>query len=162
MRLSVQMGARQMGGNACEDWQCNIDVGSWTNLLTPVRSHEDHGTKLTNVVSKINGLTTWDSCGQRAEGGCWWKVAAERAEGAVLIGKGCSGSRNYWGSALSLTCMWQLGVLEMGECQWLPGAKWHHWDLSMFLHRIVHGPPKWTWIGYSSDLICRPLLMVIT
>ena len=33
-------------------------VGVESDLLTTDRSHEDHGTKLTNVVSKFNELTT--------------------------------------------------------------------------------------------------------
>ena len=47
-------------------WRCehgDVSVG--------VRSHEDHGTKLTIMVSKINELITRDSCWQQAEGGCW-------------------------------------------------------------------------------------------
>ena len=35
-----------------------IIVGVESDLLTTDRSHEDHGTKLTNVVSKFNELAT--------------------------------------------------------------------------------------------------------
>jgi hypothetical protein len=27
--------------------------------------------------------------------------------------------------------MWQTGVLEIGECQWLPGDGRSHWDFSI-------------------------------
>lgn len=63
-------------------------------------------------------------------------MAAERGEGAVLIGKGCSRSCTYWESAFSPTYMWQSGVLEIGESQWLPGAEWCHLDLSK-LHQLL-------------------------
>ena len=46
----VRRGEHAIGGVA--------GMGGFEELLTTDRSHEDHGTKLTNVVSKINELST--------------------------------------------------------------------------------------------------------
>ena len=45
-------GGRHKGGRDCK--QRGIELLRRENLLTTVRSHEGHGTKLTNVVSRIN------------------------------------------------------------------------------------------------------------
>ena len=54
---------------------------------------------------------------------------AESAGIDVPIGKcsSCCSCRESWSSH---GCMWQTGVLEIGECQWLPGDGRSHWDFS--------------------------------
>ena len=91
------------------------------------RSHEDHGTKLTNVVSKFNELTTRDGGGPGTQGSCRHLVAAERAEGDVPIGDGGGSGCAYRGSALSP----RSGVLAKWKGQWLPTGGRCHWSFSI-------------------------------
>ena len=87
------------------------------NLLGFCGSHKVHGTKLANLVSKLNELATRDGGGPGAQNSCRHLVAAEWAEGDVLIGYGCGSGCAYWGSALTITIS---TVCVFLEC-WLIG-----------------------------------------